>query len=192
MSWTSCFFAKGCPAAPVQIAATYRRQTSKVSHKTYYVSSKHAIVSASCSWSPGSTRLAISWKIMERSRTRRLPTCRNAAPNLSTHWSRLRTQEDQWPACLFFPHAFQLKSAVSSLAPIYRHLGAKRTERTAVEQGNQGNLSACLLTTFPIVRTPGSCSPKTPEANPHNHAAAIGGGMEVKETETGPLRKVGD
>ena len=50
----------------------------------------------------------------------------------------------------------------------------------------------CLLTAFPIVRTPGSCSPKTPEANPHNHAAAIGGGKEVKETETGPLRKVGD
>ena len=126
MSWTSCFLARRCPAAPVQIAAIYRRQTSKVSHKTCYVSSKHTIVSASCSWSPGSTRLAISWKTMERSRTRRLPTCRNAAPNLSTHWSRLRTQENQWPAWLFFLHALQLKSAVSSLAP---HLPASRGKK---------------------------------------------------------------
>ena len=55
---------------------------------------------------------------------------------------------------------------------IYRHPGAK-TERTAVKQGNERNLSVCLF-----LRTPAAAVPKLQK---------IGGGMEVKETGTGPL-----
>ena len=71
-----------------------------------------------------------------RAGRRRLAGKQTSHPSSATRGSWAHRPTAFHPIMGFFLHAFQLKSAVSSLAPIYRHLGAKRTERTAVEQGN--------------------------------------------------------